>query len=446
MSLLPTRFPVELLTMVFAQQSPHDLASASLVCRQWQRAAFPHLYHTMYISEYTHLEVLDERLMKTDVPDSMSVQAHLKSLILCGSNINYVDPAYLDSIVPQLVHLTCLYWELPFTPAHFGPFAECPKLEAVHLVPLHMWHDDGWIERLPQLLTFTNLTHFSLKFEPIPYDQDDEEELYDTIASFIQCSPNLESIIISFQDKDGFLECYSPNTILENLGDQFVLPRLHTLHMLGAADPDWASFASNPTHSFRSFLARHPTIKDLAIGCPTTAGRHGAFLCMDPDDLSRLLPSVKTLAFPSFMWQSIASSKLASRLESIAISNLAFVLDLNPLGSIAEAMGENSFPNVRKVSILVQLGCIPLTMDALEGFRLAAEGLEEVEFELHIERATWYERRKTQFRVVDGEWCFPPSTGEDESEWDLGGYTVRDMSEQELSEEEPINAQAALSE
>ncbi|CAE7199655.1 unnamed protein product [Rhizoctonia solani] len=150
MSLLPIRFPNELLTMVIAQLSTHNLVPVSLVCRRWQRLAFPFLYHSMYLSKCTHLEALENRLLEDNVPDSLSVPAHLKCLAFGGSDINYINPEYFELILPRLVHLTSLSWELPYTPRHFGPFVDCPKLKAVHLEPLHMWGDDEWIERLPQ--------------------------------------------------------------------------------------------------------------------------------------------------------------------------------------------------------------------------------------------------------------------------------------------------------
>ncbi|KDN36437.1 hypothetical protein RSAG8_10829, partial [Rhizoctonia solani AG-8 WAC10335] len=349
MSLPPKRFPVELLDMVLAQQSPHDLASASLVCQQWQCVAFPYLYRAMYLSEYAHLEVLAERLSETNVPESLSVPAHLKCLAFGGSNINYIDPKDIDSIISQLVNLTCFSWELPFTPDRFDWFGACPNLEAVHLVPWYMWENDDWIERLPQLLTFTNLTHFSLKFEPLPYENQDKA--FEPLRLLIQSSPNLESLILSFQVRDSAWATYSPTSVLESLGDQFVLPRLHTFHMLGAADPDWYEFVSDPSNPFRAFLARHLSIRDLGIGCPVYFNPRAESVRMDPDELSRLLPSVKHLAFPSFMWESVVKSELASHLESLTISNLAFLFHGDPLRTIAETMGENSLPKVRKIAI-----------------------------------------------------------------------------------------------
>ncbi|CAE6451442.1 unnamed protein product [Rhizoctonia solani] len=150
MSLLSTQLPAELLPMVLAPQFPRDLASTSLVCRQWQRIAFPYLYHAVYLSTSAHLKVLTERLLEKDVPDSLSIPVHLRCLTFGGSIDNNRDMKYLDSIIPRLDRLSCLYWVLPFTPDHFAWFTACPKLKSVDLLPQNIWEDDEWVERLPE--------------------------------------------------------------------------------------------------------------------------------------------------------------------------------------------------------------------------------------------------------------------------------------------------------
>ncbi|CAE6536998.1 unnamed protein product [Rhizoctonia solani] len=241
------------------------------------------------------------------------------------------------------------------------------------------FNKSDWMTRLPQLLVFTNLTHFSFKSESLPRGCDDEH--LGALTSLLQSSPQLESIILSIEDLGQTFETYSPTLILEPLGDQFVFPHLHTFHMLGDADPDWFGFVSIPSHPLRAFLARHTSIRDLAIGFPLedVSGRE-----MDPNDLSQILPSVKHLAFPSFLLKAVVTSKLASQLESLAISDPS-LYDDDPLGPAAEAMGENTLPNLRKLAIWADMGEFELGAEALVLFFSAAKGLEELEFRTEVQ-------------------------------------------------------------
>ncbi|KAH7333749.1 hypothetical protein B0J17DRAFT_136426 [Rhizoctonia solani] len=149
MSLLLNRLPVEIRTLVLGQQSPRELASATLVCQEWQKMVFPYLYHTVYLSGVDHLEILTKRLSKKNVPNSLSVSVHLKCLKISGS-IESEDLHQFDSIIPRLIHLSSLYWELDWAPENL--FSMCPKLKSVHLVPgvsSTYMEETSWMGRLP---------------------------------------------------------------------------------------------------------------------------------------------------------------------------------------------------------------------------------------------------------------------------------------------------------
>ncbi|CAE6451359.1 unnamed protein product, partial [Rhizoctonia solani] len=324
--------------------------------------------------------ILADRCLKDNMPDALSVSVHVKCLTLGGS-IQKKDMRHLKTIVPRLVHLNCLYWKLGFMPKNLNCFSRCSELHSVHLWPKSISTSSkgqDWIERLPQLLRFTNLTHFSLKSPGISHKFNFSQ--LEPLAPLLQSSPNLEFIVLDLQDTNRSGQTYSPTVLLEPLGDQFVLPRLHTLHMLGSADPGWVGFASNPTHPFRAFLARHPSIRDLAVGCPLDTDDIG----MDPDDLAHLLPSVKHLALPSFMCEPAIESQLALQLESLAISDPLFH-DEDALDPVAEAMGISTLPNLRKLAIWAEPGDFELRAGVVEALTLAAKGLEELEFRAPVE-------------------------------------------------------------
>ncbi|CAE6422582.1 unnamed protein product [Rhizoctonia solani] len=342
----------------------------------------------MNLSGAAHLEVLAERLSVKDVPDSLSVPIHLRCLKLGGS-IENSSTHHLDFIVPRLTHLNCLYWQLDFVPDNFYCFSASSQLKSVHLLADIFSSassdedededEDSWIAPTVannRILAFTNLTHFSLKSEDLPYGIGDHLGL---LTSLLQSSPNLESIILDIQGTTHSERTYSPTSILKSLGDQFVLPHLHTLHMLGDTDPDWFGFVTKPTHHLRAFLARNTSIRDLAIGCPLEDVSGGE---MDPDDLSQLLPSVKRLACPFFLCEAVVTSELASRLESLVITNQEFYED-NPLGSVAEAMGEDTLPNLRKLAIWADMS--NLGIGELRAFVSAARELEELEVRIEVE-------------------------------------------------------------
>ncbi|KDN36449.1 hypothetical protein RSAG8_10841, partial [Rhizoctonia solani AG-8 WAC10335] len=382
MSGLLSQLPVEIRTLVFGRLPWRDLTSASLVCRTWQILVFPCLYHTIRLSDITHLKVLAERLLVNDAPNSLSVPIHLRCLKLDSlGRIRNMDTHYFDIIIPKLTRLNCLYWELNFMPNNFRWFSACPELKSVHLLPHIMDIEEEWIERLPQLLQFTNLTHFSLECYDLPHEFNKYKDKYiEPLTSILRSSPNLETIILNLE---GDYAPYSPTLILEPLGDQFTFPWLHTFHVLGNVDPGWFEFMSKATHPLRTFLARHPAIRDLGIGCPVDDMPSGG---MDLDELSQLLPSVKHLACPLFLCEVVVTSKLATQIESLAISNpCPGNPNGNPFDPIFQAMTEDSLPNLRKLAIWHNLGRYWLRGKDLEPFFLAAKGLEELELRTSLE-------------------------------------------------------------
>ncbi|KAG8687733.1 hypothetical protein FRC11_006671, partial [Ceratobasidium sp. 423] len=247
----------------------------------------------MRLYDVTHLEVLAERVLAKDVPDSLSVPTHLRCLKFGGHRgwIDNKDLYYLDFIVPQMVNLNCLHWKLPFMPANFHWFSTCPELKSVHLSP-HVGIGSG----------FDN--------------------------------------------------------------------------WIGDVDPDWSGFASSTPHALREFLARHALIQDFAIGYPLEPLGYGH---VDPNNLPQLLPSVKHFACPSFMCEALIKSKLATQLESLAITDPSLDDD-ESLGSLVSAMTEDMLPKLRKLRICAYLGYYVLEAEVFGAFFSAAKGLEELEF------------------------------------------------------------------
>ncbi|CAE6451435.1 unnamed protein product [Rhizoctonia solani] len=383
MSGSPSRLPLELLALIFGQLSLCNLTSISLVCKTWQIAAFPYLYHTIRLSDVAHLEVLEERLSMDDAPDSLSVPIHLRCLKL-GGCIKNKDLHSFDTIIPKLTHLDCLYWELEFMSNNFHWFFACPKLKSVHLLPEILNTHYEWMNRLDQYAVppihkldpiLTSYQYFTYALE-IYYDS-----YIEPLATLLCSSPNLESIILNIK---GARAPYSPTLILEPLGSQFIFPKLHTFHMLGDADPGWSEFISTPTHPLRAFLARHPTIQDLGIGYPLEDVSSDG---MDPDELSRLLPSVKHLACPLFLCEAVVTSKLATQLESLAISDYSlagFDEEYMPFDPLFALIAEDSLPNLRKLEIWDDFAVYYFTAQEFERFFLIAKGLEELEFRVDV--------------------------------------------------------------
>ncbi|CAE6390834.1 unnamed protein product [Rhizoctonia solani] len=390
-----SRLPLELLALVFDQLPLCNLTSISLVCKTWQIAAFPYLYHTISLSDVDHLEVLEERLSVDDAPDSLSVPIHLRCLRL-GGCIKNKDSHSFDTIIPKLTHLNCLYWELEFMPNNFRWFFACPELKLVHLLPKILDSNYGWMNRLDQLLQFTNLTHFSLHTSTLPISYGFEihyNSYIEPLAALLRSSPNLESIVLNIK---GARAPYSPTLILEPLGSKFVFLQLHTFHVLGDADPGWSEFISTPTHPLRAFLARHPTIQDFGIGCPLEDVSSDG---MDPEELSRLLPSVKHLACPLFLCEVVVISKLATQLVSLAISDFSLAgadEEDTPFYPLFSLMTEDSLPNLRQLAIWDDFGVYYLTAEVFEEFFLAAKGLEELEFRVDVYDSDDF------FRVLSG--------------------------------------------
>ncbi|CAE6526619.1 unnamed protein product [Rhizoctonia solani] len=106
---------------------------------------------------------------------------------------------------------------------------------------------------------------------------------------------------------------------------------------------------------------------------------------MGPEDLSRLLPSVKHLALSSFIWESVVKSNIASRLESLGISDLEFLDDGNPLDPLANAIDEDGLPNLRKLEIWARPGNTELRNEILERILTATKGLEVLYFETYVD-------------------------------------------------------------
>ncbi|CAE7109293.1 unnamed protein product [Rhizoctonia solani] len=332
------------------------------------------------MSSALHLEVLKEQLSLEDVSDALSVPVHVKGLELSG-RVPKDSICHLAYIVPRLLHLSYIYWGLDFMPESLEWPFKCPALKSVHLWPKLVstsLEGRSWIKQLPRFIQFTGLTHFSLKSRSIPYKFN--EKHIRPLTSLLESSPNLESIILDLSSATKPPRTYSPTLIIEPLGDRLVLSQLRRCHFLGDADPDWFEFATEPTHPLRTFLARHTSIRDLAISCSTEVSGTG----MELNNLPQLPPSIRHLAIPLFMCESVVESPLALHIESLAISNLSLHGD-DPLGPLAEAVSKVTLPNLRKLEIWAGYGDFELGSGVFEAFVSAAKGLEELDFKAEVE-------------------------------------------------------------
>jgi hypothetical protein len=204
----------------------------------------------------------------------------------------------------------------------------------------------------------------------------------EAMTSLLESSPSLESLILNIEDVGKSAWAYSLTPVLEALGDQFVLPRLRTLRILGDVETEWYRFADDTTYPLRAFLVRHPRIRNFGIGLSPDGELYDG---IDPDLLAELLPSVQHLAFPMFLCESVVASKLALQIETLAITNL-YLYDDDPFGPTFEVLCEDSLPKLRTLEIWASGGCeYKLETEVVEAFLLAAKELEVLDFEIQVD-------------------------------------------------------------
>lgn len=137
---------------VLSYTSLHDLAAASLVSRTWQALAFPHLYHTVYLTYNTHLESLAKRIA-SDQDGPLSLRNYIRGLVIdknirresecSGGFITEEDYHRLIDMLPQLSQLGHFSWEKAEILRDSGVIdtlqTGCPNLKSIH------WYISGYI-------------------------------------------------------------------------------------------------------------------------------------------------------------------------------------------------------------------------------------------------------------------------------------------------------------
>ncbi|CAE6497224.1 unnamed protein product [Rhizoctonia solani] len=87
--------PYELLVDIFGHLSPSHLAQVSSVCHYWRKAAFPRLYHTVYLCLATHLDEFVQRVHTDDAGSALGDQCvfpRLRRFYARGGE----DPDWMD--------------------------------------------------------------------------------------------------------------------------------------------------------------------------------------------------------------------------------------------------------------------------------------------------------------------------------------------------------------
>ncbi|CCO34867.1 peptide-methionine (S)-S-oxide reductase [Rhizoctonia solani AG-1 IB] len=264
-------------------------------------------------------------------------------------------------------HQLYLFKNPNFAPADFYCFSAHRELKSVQIsngfVSTGEDEVENWMDRLPELLVFTNLTHFLFKSEAMG----NNDSYIEAMTSLLESSPSLESLILNIEDVGKSAWAYSLTPVLEALGD---------------VETEWYRFADDTTYPLRAFLVRHPRIRNFGIGLSPDSELYDG---IDPDLLAELLPSVQHLAFPMFLCESVVTSKLALQIETLAITNL-YLYDDDPFGPTFEVLCEDSLPKLRTLEIWASGGCeYKLETEVVEAFLLAAKELEVLDFEIQVD-------------------------------------------------------------
>lgn len=145
--------PNEALNIIMSQLRLCDLAKASRVCREWQILAFPHLYHTVYLTRARHLQLFAERAVSQCLTQ-LSIRGYTRKLIFDEANyrgrsgrrtkgrrgVNRIiaeeDLEHLVTLLPRLRCLEHVSWDLDFIPHNPEVVrvmeGACPNLRSIH--------------------------------------------------------------------------------------------------------------------------------------------------------------------------------------------------------------------------------------------------------------------------------------------------------------------------
>ncbi|KAG8748174.1 hypothetical protein FRC11_012105, partial [Ceratobasidium sp. 423] len=189
----------------------------------------------------------------------------------------------------------------------------------------------------------------------------------------------LESIVLNLFNDSYEVEEYSAYLLFAPLSNGFYAPRLHRFHLLGNVEPDWSEFTTG-IHPLWSFLARHNQIENLAIGC-----RHYPPIePINPEDILRLLPSLRHFSGPLFFCEALINSSLVGQLESLVI------MDDDPdaedlFRPLSILFDKTNPPKLRKLELWASGDEYELEPAVVARFFTGAKALEEFEFRQGVE-------------------------------------------------------------
>ncbi|KAG8696700.1 hypothetical protein FRC11_000555, partial [Ceratobasidium sp. 423] len=293
--------------------------------------------------------------------------------------------ALLESAIPELCRLERLSWRLFFVPKSLKIFkllqTRCPQLDSVELLIPEDFRFKTKLGKIQYktLLDFKDLTNFSLEITSPP--RGIETEYIQPLKALLTNSPALEFLQLNLDDTwSGASErTYSPELIAMSLGEQFTLPRLRKLKILGSielAEKGLLAPPSTGTYFFREFLSRHTRLEDLTLECYEIVAhfRNG----INPEDLATALPSLKRFQGPEFICDQLVRSSLAAQLENLIIDESSFEqgldfaldgqYDIRPLPMLRELdIGTNRFPDALDI-----LKAIMPTANGLQVLRLGS--------------------------------------------------------------------------
>ncbi|KAJ1300555.1 hypothetical protein OPQ81_002209 [Rhizoctonia solani] len=133
--------------------------------------------------------------------------------------------------------------------------------------------------------------------------------------------PGLESLQLYMER---YTESYSLEKVTTWMTAGVTIQCLRKLHLWGNIEIDEASFVSpldTERYHFKDFLARHPRIEELTLGCTALRGFYGA---TNPECLAQVLPSLKRFSGPDCLCDLLIRSSLAKQLEYLTIEDVGF--------------------------------------------------------------------------------------------------------------------------
>ncbi|CAE6421622.1 unnamed protein product [Rhizoctonia solani] len=388
---LLSSLPNELLDAVFDLLSKSDLASISLVCHAWQNCAFPRLYHTVYISLATDLQLMVSRIKSEDETGPLSIVSYLKGLVLDNMfvldhpgrrKINERDLIDLQTVISRLVGLEILGWDLGFVPQGCRIFelfqSECPKLAFVR-IDLQSEVKYG-SDEYKSLLRLTGISELSVK---IYYRGTASADYAREWAPVLIASPNLVSFSIRFYASRSI--GFDVSGLVAALGDQFTRPRLHTFGIHGYLDQEWESLfdQSSQIHTLWAFFKRHPNIQNLALAHSYDVDGYRSHT-INPDHVAQLFPSLQRFKGPNILIRPLVFSSLAPQLKALTAGDYR----LDDYWASAEGPRNHitTMPHLRELSIQAYAGDAKILLDVLNTFITAAPGLEKIEIpNLHVD-------------------------------------------------------------